>query len=338
MKCTFRSLILAFALQAAGPAQWDRLPAFEELPDLTFPSVIANGTGDGMLSDLQGRSLVVVLVSLEADEDTWALVTDLLRRAPLLEDRSVRTLLWIIGSRDRDVEAEIMNRFPWLQSPVVLGDLDFVSAPQLWAIGPDGRRIGRQRITRPMHRQLDRLVQSAVRAAGVISTGWGTIKALRRARALAYGKGRLADAHEISSPSSPPAPEEQDARAAFAVELDELFLRRLRRIKRDIDEGHWQRARAACTALAEDVRGWEPKEDVALETLRPLTGPNARPHLVFERNLARWLKRLRGAGPSPRLADSLKRLLRKAPDGAVKDRARRLHELVTRANRVTGGK
>ena len=64
-------------------------------------------------------------------------------------------------------------------------------------------------------------------------------------------------------------------------------------------------------------------------------GKEARAHLMVDRNLARWLKRLRASGPSTRLGDELRRLLLHAPEGAVKNRGRRLQGLIDRARKIS---
>lgn len=341
MKSKLRPLPLALSLAVLTalpcPAQWDGLSSFEQLPDLAFPEIVANGTGDGMLSDLCGTSVLVVVIGLDATQQAWALATRILKKADQLEERSVRLILWINRSQGRDVDVEVLRRWPWLTATVVAGKVAFTSDPQVWALGPDGRRLRRLQLIETMADEFDALVESASREAGRRRIGWGEDKPLRRARALAYGKGRLADARSIALSYEPPSAEAEERRDALLGELDELFLKRLRRIKHDVHEGRWGRAKEACEQLAHDVRGWEPKEDVALETLRPLDDKDARAHLMIDRNIARWMKRLRASGPNARLADEIRRIISRAPEGAVKDRGRRLLALVTRATERSGG-
>jgi hypothetical protein len=176
---------------------------------------------------------------------------------------------------------------------------------------------------------LNRFLNPGITSAGRIRAGWGRTETQRQVRRFAYSRGQLARARTLLL-----ARPESDERDDLMSEINELFARRLRHIRHDIEEGHLARARSSATALIGDVKGWDPKEDVAHEVLRSLRGPAVEVELEFERHVERWLKGVRAGQPSERDATRLEALIRTSPEGAVRERARRLLDLVRRAAKV----
>lgn len=328
-----RSFLVVLSLVVGIPAQFDRWADFasQKRPDLAFPNVLLNGTGDGMLSDLRGRSIVVVVIRLDSGEGQWAEAKRLLRRERDLSERGVEMVLWINQAKSSDMAARVFSRVPWFRGIVVAGGIPFTASPQQWVIRADGTNPSRMLNGADAHAGdwINRFLAPAITSAKAVRAGWGKSKAAKEIRGLAYGRGKLSRARNLALRQP-----ESDERDDLLAEIDELFARRLRHVRHDIEEGRLGRARLAAEALVDDVKGWEPKEDVAHEALRPLTESAAGPALEFCRHLERWFEGIRAGRPSERDAVQLKRLLRKAPEGVVKDRGRRLLELVSLAAKV----
>lgn len=326
------SLFLALACTLpAQPDQWSEFVSKADL-DLAFPNVVLNDAGQGMLSDFRGRSLVVVLIGFDSHAEYWMEAERLLRRGSNLAERGLDVVLWLNdASLGGDRDAQVFARMPWFSGLVVSGAVAFTAAPQYWMILADGTVGGRlmnQRDQQP-DGWLNRFLNPGITSARRILAGWGLTGIQRQVRRFAYGRGQLARARTLLL--ARPDPDDRDE---LMSEIDELFARRLRHIRHDIEEGHLARARSNATALVDDVKGWAPKEDIAYEALRSLRSPAVEVELEFERHVERWLKGVRAGQPSEGDASRLEALIRTSPEGPVRERTRRLLDLVRRAAKV----
>lgn len=333
-----RAASLILVLASAICAQADGWSAFaaKPTPDIAFPDVVLNDTGQGLLSHFRGRSVVVVLIALDSHIDHWVEAERVLRRASYLSDRGLDIVLWLNDASPRDDrDARVFARAPWFTGLVVAGPITFTSAPQYWLMLADGTLHGRRMNQRGTQGKgtLDRFLTPGITSAKGVRAGWGETRTQKQVRALAYGHGHLARARTLlmRRPDS-------EERRLLLDELEDLFARRLRQTRHDVEDGRLHRAQASAAQLIDDVKGWEQREDAAYESLRPLRAPGAKAQLKFERHLERWLQAVRAGRPTERHADQLQSLMTRCPEGVVRERARRLLDLVQRATKIGGNR
>ncbi|MAG59058.1 MAG: hypothetical protein CMJ83_22450, partial [Planctomycetes bacterium] len=196
--------------------------------------------------------------------------------------------------------------------------------PEAVVIGYDGRTVYRGPCAKPDQgpNPVARIRTAILEDLARRKSGWGASSAMRSARSLIWHHGTLAAARQRLLRHTPSPPTQDDYDRCLG-ELELAFKNRLRRIRTDTADGRWLRAQAAGAQLAADSKGWETREDVALEAMRSLSAPSARAHFVLERKLEDVLRGVRARGPRARDANLLRRMLRSTPAGAVQDRVKR---------------
>ena len=106
-----RAAPLILVLASAICAQADGWSAFasKPAPDIALPDVVLNDTGQGLLSDFRGRSVVVVVIALDSHIDHWVEAERVLRRASHLSGGVVPL---VSDPRDEEVDALLWRPVP----------------------------------------------------------------------------------------------------------------------------------------------------------------------------------------------------------------------------------
>lgn len=312
--CSLLLFPVALAAQAAP-----RTP----VPDVTFPA-FANGDGRQRLSDFQGHAVLVVTFA-----DVWGGLAASDPAVKLHEAHHDENLVVILthtpsggtyadGATDIDLGAWALRRYPGA-SVRLCGQMQPTwrwqgeMSPFFAVIGPDQCLIASgdvQKGARPM--------QDAVAAAlAQCNKGWGTADEAA-ARALAFGKGSLAQARS-------------HAPGSVVAEVDAAFARHATAIEWLVADGQWQRARQSSARLEVAAKGideWAPRVTALVAMF---TTEAAQAELELDAKLTRLVETLRKGTPDKNLHKRLAEFARKSEGSSVGNRAARLTALVAQA-------
>jgi len=156
-----------------------------------------------------------------------------------------------------------------------------------------------------------------------LETGWGTHAAARDARALLYGKGRLAEALACCDKALSSEPDQAEL-LVVKGEVQARFDSTQKQVRHLLDKGECERALTMSTRLVESVAGRPELEEPAAKLLAELGTPEIQRELQLEKTLAAALKPLEKKEPTAKDVEKLERLAKEAGDTRVGRRAKEL--------------
>ena len=319
---------LGLALVVSAPvASAQRASVGEVVPDFAFEP-LRRGDGRQQLAEFRGQPVLIALFAdlfggLEAARGAIDLAEDFGEdglEIVLLEDRS--------GDPDF-MEELLLRELPgaWFRFGAK-GELPIRferngAPPQVALIGVDGTLLLAGSYTIDLSRAKKRIPAELKRARA----GWGNHEAARRARGLAFGADRLAEARALLDEALAREPEAGELAAALG-EVETRYAVERRAVDHLRSSGEVERARARAALLVRAVAGLTDREADAAALLASFDEPAWQAELALERKLRALLKPISKKPPKKRDAAKLRKLAKAAPETRVGARALHLAERI----------
>ncbi len=320
---------LALAASIQEPAATKKAVIGELVPDYEFRK-LTGGDGRRKLSELRGQPVFIV---------NWT-DTDFGRGASgqaekvakeLVPQGLVCILLDTHNKTQEEIEAAVMRLYPgnlsWLarnhKPPIAY--LDNGPPPDVALIGVDGRLLVAGSYTADFGKARELAEKEVAR----LETGWGEHKAVRKARAAAFGRQRLAEAKALLGQALAAEPEQPELLAAQA-ELETLHRCWVSSVSFLADKGELLRSFERAKALAAAVAGEAEWEQGAAQLLAGFEAPEVKSELELDRKLADQLKPLDKRKPGKAEVDKLSAFAQSCGENRVGRRARRIAEIAAR--------
>jgi len=224
-----------------------------------------------------------------------------------------------------DIRASAMRRYPGslarftgnMKAPIAYEDNG--PPPDIAFIDAEGKLLLAGSYTVDLSRA-EKLLPDELKK---LKTGWGTHAAARDARALLYGKERLAEALACCDKALASEPDQAEL-LEVKGEVQARFDSTLKQVRHHLDKGECERALAMSTTLAASVAGRPELEEPAAKLLAELGTPEIQRELELEKPLAAALKPLEKKEPTAKDVEKLERLGKEAGDTRVGRRAKEL--------------
>ena len=329
--------VLLFAQAGAGIRQEDsetkKATIGELVPDHTFREFLACGDGRQKLSDFRGYPVLIV---------NWT-DTDFGRGASkiaekLAKDWVPKGLVCILRDTHRQtaeqIEAAVMRLCPGNLSRLTRNQtfpieyLDNGPPPDIALIALDGKLLLAGSHASDMGK-VAKLVKADLKRQ---RSGWGEHDAARTARALAYGKKRLAESKAVieeALEAEPAQPELLEVRSEIATRQESWA----RSVHYLMERGQYLRALEEAQALTEAAKGDADWEDQAATLLQAFESTEAERELELDKKLASLLKPLNKKRPTSANEKKLRKFAEMAAGTKVGKRALHLAEIAALASK-----
>ena len=224
-----------------------------------------------------------------------------------------------------DIRASAMRRYPGslarftrnMKAPIAYADNG--PPPDIAFIDAEGKLLLAGSYTVDLSRA-EKLLPDELKK---LKTGWGTHAAARDARALLYGKGRLAEALACCDKALASEPDQAEL-LQVKGEARAQFDSTLKQVRHHLAKGECERALEMSTTLVASVAGRPELGEPAAKLLAELGTPEIQRELELEKTLAAALKPLEKKEPTAKDVEKLERLGKEAGDTRVGRRAKEL--------------
>ena len=302
------------------------------VPDFDFGAFLSGGDGRRVLSEFRGQPVLLV---------NWT-DTDFGRGAADKVQKSARDLVpegLVLVLRDThnrsadDIRAAAMRRYPGsparfvrnLKLPIEYADNG--PPPDVALIDVEGRLLIAGSYTVDLGRA-EKLAEAELKKR---KRGWGEHDAARKARALLYGRDRLAEALEVCEAALVAEPEAPEL-VAVRDEIHRACALRERAVRYHLEQGECLLARARVGELSAAVAGRAELEERVRALRTELESDEARRELALDEKLASLLKPLSKKGPRAKDVKKLERFAAEAGGTRVGRRAQELARIAALAS------
>ena len=323
-------LLLAAGLAPGAPSD---AAVGDLVPDFTFAEFLTGGDGRQKLSEFRGEPVLIVNWT---DTDFGRGGADNVRKlaAELVPEGLVLVVRDTHNRSADEIRASVMRLYPG--SPARFSrnmdePIEYEKngpPPYVALIDVEGRLSVAGSYTVELG-GMEKRVRAELEKQ---SSGWGTHAEARAARALLYGKGRLAEALARCDEALAAEPGEPEL-LAVRGEIEARWAVLQRAVRYHMERGEYRLALEKAHSLADAVAGRPEWEEAARALLAELDTPEARAELELDAALSSALKPLSKDEPSPSDVKKLERLAAEAGDTRVGRRARELARIATLAIR-----
>jgi hypothetical protein len=303
----------------------------ELVPDFTFNEFLAGSDGRQRPAEFRGQPVLIVNWT---DTDFGRGAAEAVKKPAreLVPEGLVLILLDTHNKTAPEIEAAVMRLYPGSPARLQRNQkppieyLENGPPPNIALVGVDGTLLAAGSYTADLGKALE-LVRVELKKR---EKGWGEDKAARTARALLYGRGKLAAAKHAVEAALQVSPDHAELKT-IRTEIDARFEQVTRSVRYFLDSGQALRAQEAARALAVSVEGDAEWAAQAAQLLEELESPDVARELELDRKLSSILAPLAKKNPS-READKLLELAAEAGDTRVGKRAQHLAEIVALAS------
>ena len=300
------------------------------VPDYAFREFAA-GDGRQKLSELRGQPVLIVNWT-DSDFGRGAAERAEKIGKELVPRGLVLILLDTHNKSQEAIEASVMRLYPgsmaWLtrNQKLPIEYADNGPPPDIALIGVDGRLL----IAGSYTADLAKATKLAEAELERSKAGWGEHKAVRKARAAAFGQRRLGQAKALLDEALAAEPSHAELLQA-QQELANCRQSWARGVTFLMEHGEHERALARARDLAESVAGAAEWEREAAALVEAFAAEDAKAGLEAERKLAAILKPLEKRKPTKADADKLSSFATSCGPAKVASRARHLADIAALA-------